>query len=193
VVLFAAVHTSLSPGTCETSQRDPDKSAYEVKAVVRRTSSRGRSLMLPRMRWATRLLFSALFAAALAQPTDEPSDRARGQQERDDHAHADEHIGENDSGAVLDGHGGRTRSVSNASVRSVERIASPVHALSCFFGLHNGQIRLDSPASGAIYTPYFCIPSEAVRTFAPPLRPDIIFGKDRASLGVFDVLATEVD
>jgi hypothetical protein len=44
------------------------------------------------------------------------------------HAHADEHIGENDSGAVLDGHGGRTRSVSNASVRSVERIASPVHA-----------------------------------------------------------------
>ncbi len=42
-----------------------------------------------------------LLAAALAQPTDEPSDHERGQQERDDHAHADEHIGENDSGAAL--------------------------------------------------------------------------------------------
>jgi hypothetical protein len=40
-----------------------------------------------------------LLAAALAQPTDEPSDHERGQQERDDHAHADEQIGENDSGA----------------------------------------------------------------------------------------------
>ena len=48
-----------------------------------------------------RLLFSAQFAAVLAQPTDEPSDHERGQQERDDHAHADEHIGENDSGAAL--------------------------------------------------------------------------------------------
>jgi hypothetical protein len=56
-----------------------------------------------------RLLFSALFAAVLAQPTDEPSDHERGQQERDDHAHADEHIGEDDSGAVLDGHAARRR------------------------------------------------------------------------------------
>jgi hypothetical protein len=32
------VHMSLS-GTCETSRRDPGKSAYGVKAVVRRTSS----------------------------------------------------------------------------------------------------------------------------------------------------------
>jgi hypothetical protein len=40
---------------------------------------------------------------------DEPSDHERGQQERDDHAHADEHIGENDSGAVIDGHGARKR------------------------------------------------------------------------------------
>ena len=56
-----------------------------------------------------RLLFSALFAAALAHPTDEPSDHERGQQERDDHAHADEHIGENDSGAALDGHDVRSR------------------------------------------------------------------------------------
>jgi hypothetical protein len=77
---------------------------------------------------AARLLFSALFAAALAQPTNEPSDHERGQQERDDHAYADEHIGEDDSRAVLDGHGARRRSASNASVRSVERIASPVHA-----------------------------------------------------------------
>ncbi len=45
--------------------------------------------------------FGLLLAAALAQPTDEPSDHERGQQERDDHAHADEHIGENDSGAAL--------------------------------------------------------------------------------------------
>jgi len=34
------------------------------------------------------LLFSALSGAALAQPTDEPSDRERGQQKRDDHADA---------------------------------------------------------------------------------------------------------
>jgi hypothetical protein len=51
-------------------------------------------------------------------------DHECGQQERDDHAYADEYIGENDNGAALDGH----------SVRSVERIASPVHALGCFFG-----------------------------------------------------------
>jgi hypothetical protein len=56
-----------------------------------------------------RLLFSAQFAAVLAQPTDEPSDPEHGQQERDDHAHADEHIGENDSGAALDGHDARSR------------------------------------------------------------------------------------
>jgi hypothetical protein len=59
-----------------------------------------------------RLLFSALFAAALAHPPNEPSDHECGQQERDDYAHADEHIGENDSGAVLDGHGARKRSAS---------------------------------------------------------------------------------
>jgi hypothetical protein len=53
--------------------------------------------------------FSALFAAVLAQPTDAPSDHERGQQERDDHAYADEHIGENYSGAALDGHDARMR------------------------------------------------------------------------------------
>src|SRR5262249_48733626 len=52
---------------------------------------------------------SALFAAALARPTDEPSDHEHGQQKRDDHAHADEHIDENDSGAALDGHDVRSR------------------------------------------------------------------------------------
>jgi hypothetical protein len=51
------------------------------------------------------LLFSALFAAALTQPTDERSDRERDQHERGDHGRADEHIGDNDSSAVLDGHG----------------------------------------------------------------------------------------
>src|SRR5215467_10813097 len=55
------------------------------------------------------LLFSALFAAALAQPINEPSNHERGQHERDDHAYADEHIGENDSGAALDGHDARRR------------------------------------------------------------------------------------
>jgi hypothetical protein len=70
------------------------------------------------------LLFSALFAAALAQPTNEPSDHERGQQERDDHAHADEHIGENDSGAVLDGHGARRRSASMPrTVSRADRLA----------------------------------------------------------------------
>jgi hypothetical protein len=41
-VLFAAAHES-APGTSETSRRDEAKSAYEVKAVVRRTSSEAES------------------------------------------------------------------------------------------------------------------------------------------------------
>src|SRR5215831_12083 len=61
--------------------------------------------------------------AALAQPIDEPSDHKRGQQERDDHAHADKHVGENNSGAVLDGHGDPHEICTNTSVGSVERIA----------------------------------------------------------------------
>jgi len=61
--------------------------------------------------------------AALAQPIDEPSDHKRGQQERDDHAHADKHIGENNSGAALDGHGDPHEICTNTSVGSVERIA----------------------------------------------------------------------
>jgi hypothetical protein len=105
-----------------------------------------------------RLLFSAVSAAALAQPTDEPFDQERGQQESDGHAHV--HIGENDSGAVLGGHSARTRFAINASVTS----GSPrrFNALSCF---HNGQVRLASPAPwSTTYTPCFCIPSEAART-----------------------------
>jgi hypothetical protein len=41
-----------------------------------------------------RLLFSALSrAAAIAPPSDEPSDHEHGPQESNDHAYADEHIG----------------------------------------------------------------------------------------------------
>jgi 5-methylcytosine-specific restriction enzyme subunit McrC len=42
-----------------------------------------------------------------ARAADEPSDHEHGQQERDDQADAGEHIGENNSGAVLDGHDDR--------------------------------------------------------------------------------------
>jgi hypothetical protein len=45
-------------------------------------------------------------AAALAQPIGEPSCRQRGHQGCGDHAHADEHINENDGGAAVDVHGG---------------------------------------------------------------------------------------
>ena len=74
-------------------------------SLTRRSQQRRASAQ----RLPVRLLFSALFAAALAQPTDEPSDHERGQQERDDHARADEHIDENYSGAALDGHDARRR------------------------------------------------------------------------------------
>ena len=53
------------------------------------------------------LLFSPLPTAALAQPTDKPSEHEHGQQERDHHADADEHIDENDSGAAVEGHNPR--------------------------------------------------------------------------------------
>jgi len=56
-----------------------------------------------------RLLFSALSAAALAQPTKCPSNHERGQEECDDQADAGEHIDENNSGAVADGHDARSR------------------------------------------------------------------------------------
>ena len=44
-----------------------------------------------------RPLFSPLSAAARAQPIDEPSDHEHGHQERDDHADAAEHIGDNNN------------------------------------------------------------------------------------------------
>jgi hypothetical protein len=71
-----------------------------------------------------------------------------------DHAHADEHIGENDSGAALNGHDARRRFAS----RSVERIASRVHALNCFL------IFIMDKFGSARPPVYFCITSEAART-----------------------------
>jgi len=50
------------------------------------------------------------------EPCTEPSDHEHGPYESDDHAYADEQIGENDSGALLYDHG-----------PSVGRMASPVH------------------------------------------------------------------
>jgi hypothetical protein len=55
------------------------------------------------------LLFSPLSAAARTQAIDEPSDHEHGQQKRDDDADADEHIRDNNNGAVLDGHAVRSR------------------------------------------------------------------------------------
>jgi hypothetical protein len=52
------------------------------------------------------------------QPTDEPAGHEHGHPESDDHAYADEQIGENDSGALLYDHG-----------PSVGRMASSVHRL----------------------------------------------------------------
>jgi hypothetical protein len=54
-------------------------------------------------------LFTPPSAAALVQPTDEPAGHEHGHPESDDHAHADEHIGENKFGAVLDGHAAVSR------------------------------------------------------------------------------------
>ena len=60
-----------------------------------------------------RLLFSAA-SAALAPPSDEPSDHEHGPHESDDHSYADEQIGENDSMVMP---------------LSVARVASSVHRL----------------------------------------------------------------
>src|SRR5262249_7432983 len=94
-----------------------------------------------------RLLISALFAAALAQPTAETSDHGRGQQECDDHAHADEQIGENYSGAAVDGHDARRRFASMPLYGQWSGSPRRFNALRCF------NVRLDSPAPGAIYMP----------------------------------------
>src|SRR2546427_10742619 len=81
-------------------------------------------------------------STALAEPTDEPSDHERGQQERDDHAHADEHIGENDSSAALDGHDARRMIASEclSTFSGADRLTGS-NALNCF----NGQVRLTRP------------------------------------------------
>jgi len=60
-----------------------------------------------RLRLRCSSLFCAPSAAVLVPPTDEPSGHEYGPHESDDHAYADEQIGENDSGAALDGHGAR--------------------------------------------------------------------------------------
>ena len=59
-----------------------------------------------------------MFATVPVPSSDEPSDHEHGPHESDDHAYADEQIGENDSGAALDAHG-----------QSVARVASSVHRL----------------------------------------------------------------
>src|SRR5215831_3759326 len=84
-------------------------------------------------------LFSALFAAVLAQPTAETSDHGRGQQECDDHAHADEQIDENYSGAALDGHDARRRFASMPLYGQWSGSPRRFNALRCF------NVRLDSP------------------------------------------------
>src|SRR5262249_43374703 len=91
-----------------------------------------------------RLLISALFAAALAQPTAETSDHGRGQQECDDHAHADEQIGENYSGAAVDGHDARRRFASMPLYGQWSGSPRWFNALSCF------NVRLDLPTPGAM-------------------------------------------
>src|SRR5262249_11957993 len=85
-------------------------------------------------------LFSALFAAGLTQPNDDPSDHEHGEQKRDDHSHADEHIGENYNGATLDGHDA-PRGVASMPLYG-QWSGSPrrFNALSCF------NVRLDTPA-----------------------------------------------
>jgi len=53
--------------------------------------------------------FSTLSATAHVQPADEPSDHENRHQENDDHASADEQIGENKTDALLDDHVARSR------------------------------------------------------------------------------------
>jgi hypothetical protein len=79
-------------------------------------------------RLPVRLLFCALFAAVPVQPTNEPSDHESGQQKRDDHAYTDEYIGENYSGAALDGHDARRRFASSlCTVSGADRLAGSMH------------------------------------------------------------------
>jgi hypothetical protein len=63
----------------------------------------------PARRTDRTLLFSTLSATAHVQPADEPSDHENRHQENDDHASADEQIGENKTDALLDDHAARSR------------------------------------------------------------------------------------
>src|SRR5262245_1193797 len=111
-----------------------------------------------------------LFAAALAQPTNEPSDHQRGQPERDDHARADEHIGENYSGAALDGHDARRRFASMPLYGQWSGSPRRFNALSCF------NVRLDSPAPCGIYMPIMLLRRVAFPEFCEPCLPRFVFG-----------------
>src|ERR687888_2456008 len=86
-------------------------------------------------------ILSAIIDRAMAsQPSAESPDHEHGQQKRDDHAHADEHIGENDSGAALDGH----------SVRSVERIADAGSSSSYIRSRGEGEAAVQTAFPGAV-------------------------------------------
>jgi hypothetical protein len=78
-----------------------------LERVMQPTGRRTAGCLSPRVEpRATR--FSAP-SAAVTPPTDEPSDHEHGAYKSDDHAYADEQIGENDSGAALDGHAAVSR------------------------------------------------------------------------------------
>jgi ATP-dependent DNA ligase len=83
-----------------------------------------------------------------------PHYHEHGPHESDDHAYADEQIGENDSVAALDAHR-----------PSVGRMASPVHPLRCFhldgplaLGFYSPMVRVGPRLSGFIEP---CLPSPA--------------------------------
>jgi hypothetical protein len=93
---------------------------YGPRAVTSLTSMALAAFTMTLARCPVRLLSSAS-SAALALPTDEPYDDEHSPHESDDHAYADEQIGDNDSAAALDAHR-----------PSVGRMALPVHPLRCF-------------------------------------------------------------
>jgi hypothetical protein len=135
-VRFVNASASTATGTWD----DTPRSKFQCGPCLSSCPGTARAELRSRAR---RLLFSAP-SAALALPTDEPSDHEHGPHENDDHAYADEQIGENDSGAALDAHR-----------PSVGRMASPVHPLRCF---HMGAV-----CTGLALTPGFYSPMVRVR------------------------------
>jgi hypothetical protein len=90
----------------------PDRPASEPTLSVTRgefvlIDALAVTVLLSQLRAAPDLAASLLPVVRAARAADEPSDHEHGQQERDDQADAGEHIGENNSGAVLDGHDDR--------------------------------------------------------------------------------------